>query len=150
MKKCLMLCLFGLSLGAFVGCGPTLYGAREVDANYTPRIVAKYGAEGDVPKGTRYALVQDGTKVAIFETLAGQPSRLIERRWQDGDGMHFVMWSPASAVEHFLVPPQPGAAAFRWIYPPGLFTIEKEGDIERPVPKIQFEAATKLTPIGAR
>jgi hypothetical protein len=75
---------------------------------------------------------------------------LIERRWEDGDGGHFAAWSPTTEAEHILVPARPGAIAFRWTYPPGLYTVEKQNGIERPVPKIPLEAVTKLTPIGAR
>jgi hypothetical protein len=150
MQKRLIVPLFGSLLGLVSACGPTINGAREIDANQLPRVVVEYHAEGEAPTGVRYALVQDGGKLAILKVLPGGTPLLIDRGWQDANGQHFVMWSRATEAEHILVPPQPGAPAFRWTYPPGLYTVKGEAQGQRPVPKVQFEAVTKLTPMGAK
>jgi hypothetical protein len=150
MQKWFITMLCGSLLGVGSACGPGLQGGRQAEANYAPKVVVEYRAEGDAPTGIRYALVREGDSLAILKVSPGAPPMLIDRRWQDSNGYHFVMWSPTTEAEHILVPPQPGAIAFRWTYPPGLYEVTKQNEIARPVPKIPLEAVTKLTPVGAR
>ena len=150
MRRILLLGLLGGALGTVSSCGAGLQGARVIQGGYAPQVVTEYRAEGDAPMGARYALIRDGEGVAMFRSLPGQQTVVISPCWRDRDGEHFVMWWPGTTAEEILVPPTPGAAAFRWTYPPGLYEVKSVSDIQRPVPKIPLEAVTKLTPVGVR
>jgi hypothetical protein len=142
----------GLALLAFVvtgGCSPTLNGARAVEAGYVPQTLVAYAAEGDTAAGAQYWLVKDTRGLAVYETTPGREAILIDARWRDGNGDHFVVWTAVGDAEYILVPLDHHAPAYRWVLPRGLYTIEKGPmGIQRPMPKIDLEASTKLTPRG--
>jgi hypothetical protein len=138
-----------LAFGAAGGCSPTLNGARIVQAGYVPQTLVAYGAQGDTASGSQYWLVKESRGLAIYETTPGRDAILIDARWRDGNGDHFVVWTEVGDAEYFLVPPDHRAPAYRWVFPRGLYTIVKgKNGIERPTPKIDLEANTKLVPRG--
>ncbi len=140
--------LIGLLLATAAACGPTWQGGRFVGAKFKPQVVVEYTAEGDAPEGVRYAVVRDGEGVALYRNVPGEGASVLPASWRDSDGDHFVMWTTFGAAEHVVVPTAPGAAAYRWSYPVGLYTVETRDGVIRPVPKIPLEAITKLTPAG--
>ena len=145
----LFLTLALLTFGVASGCSPTLNGARTVAEGYVPQTLVAYAAQGDTALGSQYWLVKDAHGLAIYETTPGKDAILIDARWRDGNGDHFVVWTDVGDAEYFLVPPDHHAPAYRWVFPRGLYTIEKGSNgVERPTPKIDLEASTKLTPRG--
>ena len=131
----------GLTALTAVGCVPALKGGHVVGPEFQPRVLVEYAAEGDAPPGTRYALVTNGATPAIYASVPGRAPTLIDQRWRDANGDHFVVWTDVGDAEHFLVPLAPGAPAYRWVYPRGLYNVPQGGGMSGPCPRSRWRRA---------
>ena len=141
---------YWLLIGCATGCAASLNGGRRVDDHYRPRVLVEYTPVGEEVSGTRYALIADGASLAMLEDIPGRDPIVIDESWKDSDGDHFVAWPIEGDAEHILIPSDRQAAAFRWVYPLGLYVVEARDKVELPVPKIELEAKTKLVPKGSK
>ena len=125
-------------------------GGRVVNRDYRPQVIVVYAADGEVAPGVRYSLVRQGARLAFFEQIGDGAGTILESHWTDTAGDHFAIWAtpvePGEAVE-VLVPTDRSQAAYRFVYPPGLYDVRNDNGVERPVPRVLIEASTQPRPV---
>jgi hypothetical protein len=136
---------------ALSGCAAMpIPGGQVVSRDYRPQVVVVYGADGEVAPGVRYALVQEGARLAFLEQTGDGAGTVLESHWTDVAGDHFAIWGtplePGDAVE-VVVPRDRTQPAYRFVYPPGLYDVRNDNGVARPVPKMLIEASTQLRPV---
>ncbi len=130
------------------GCASMfIQGGALVDKGYNPqKVLVSYKAEGTVPQGVEYQLVQTDKGEALFERSADGSGVLFLNRWQDEKGDHFAGWVSRSHGYEYLVPRDRSAKGQKFVYPAGFYTIKEIGGIERPVPVVQVDPVAVLVP----
>ncbi len=131
-----------------LGCAPTLMkGGSLVKAGYQAKeVIVSYRAEGIVPPGVKYLLIETGSGQAIFEKTADGSGALFETRWRDDKGDHFAAWVATSHGYEFIVPVDRTKEAKKFVYPAETYAIKEIGGISRPVPLNPVEPAARLIP----
>ncbi len=130
------------------GCASMfMKGGSLAPAGYQPpKVLVTYQAEGAVPPGVTYLLVQTEKGEAIFERSPDGSGALFETKWTDEKGDHFAGWVATSHAYEYVVPKDRRQAAKRFVYPAGYYTVQAVGGIERPVPAAAIEAVATLKP----
>ena len=122
-------------------------GGSLVPAGYQPqKVLVTYAAEGAVPQGASYLLVQAEKGEAMFERSADGSGALFETRWTDDKGDHFAGWVATIHAYEFVVPKDRKQAAKRYVYPAGFYTLQTVGGLERPVPVVAVDPVATLMP----
>lgn len=122
-------------------------GGSLAPAGYQPqKALVTYRAEGTVPPGISYLLVQTEKGEALFERSADGSGALFETRWTDDKGDHFAGWVATSHAYEFVVPKDRKQAAKRYVYPASFYTLQNIGGLERPVPVAAVDPVATLIP----
>jgi hypothetical protein len=139
-----IICLLFLGIGCasmFVG------GGSLAPAGYKPQsILVTYRAEGTVPAGVRYQLVQTEKGTAILERSPDGSGMLFQTVWRDDRGEHFAGWVSTSHGYEFLVPLDRTQPATKYVYPAGSYSVKEIDGISRPVPHKTTEPVARLLP----
>ena len=131
-----------------LGCASAfMKGGSLVRAGYqAKKVIVSYRAEGIVPQGVKYLLIETGTGQAIFEKSADGSGALFETRWRDDKGDHFAGWVATSHGYEFIVPVDRAKEAKRFVYPAKTYTVKEISGIWRPVPLSPVEPVARLIP----
>ena len=138
-----IICLF-----LVVGCASMFIGGGAlVPAGYKPQsVLVTYRAEGTVPAGVRYMLVQTEKGSAIFERSPDGSGTLFQTIWRDEQGDHFAGWVVTSHGYEFIVPLDRSKPAKKYVYPSGYYSVKEINGISRPVPATAMEPVAQLIP----
>jgi len=131
-----------------LGCASAfMKGGSLVKAGYqTKKVIVSYRAEGVVPQGVKYLLIETETGQAIFEKSPDGSGALFQTRWRDDKGDHFAGWVATSHGYEFIVPVDRAKEAKKFVYPAKTYTIKEIGGILRPVPLNPTEPVARLIP----
>ncbi|HUL22957.1 MAG TPA: hypothetical protein VLZ10_15985 [Thermodesulfobacteriota bacterium] len=131
-----------------LGCASAfMKGGSLVRAGYqAKKVIVSYRAEGIVPQGAKYLLIETGTGQAIFEKSADGSGALFETRWHDDKGDHFAGWVATSHGYEFIVPVDRKKEAKKFVYPAKTYTVKEISGIWRPVPLNPVEPVARLIP----
>ena len=122
-------------------------GGSLVKAGYqAKKVIVSYRAEGIVPQGVKYLLIETETGQAIFEKSPDGSGALFQTRWRDDKGDHFAGWVATSHGYEFIVPVDRTKEAKRFVYPAKTYTIKEIDGIARPVPLSPIEPVARLIP----
>jgi len=137
-----------LALALSTACASMfMKGGSLAPAGYQPqKVLVTYRAEGTVPQGISYLLIQTEKGEAMFERSADGSGALFETSWKDDKGDHFAGWVATSHAYEFVVPKDRKKAAKRFVYPAGFYTLQSFGDQERPVPVTSVDPVATLVP----
>jgi hypothetical protein len=131
------------------GCTASMFmkGGSLVSEGYKPQtVLVTYRAEGIVPAGVRYQLVQTEKGHAIFERSPDGSGTLFEIVWRDDRGEHFAGWVATSHGYEFIVPLDRSKPVVKYVYPKGSYSIKEIGGVSRPVPDTTVEPVARLIP----
>ena len=131
-----------------VGCASMfISGGSLVPAGFKPQnILITYRAEGTVPPGVGYQLVQTEKGTAILERSPDGSGTLFQTSWRDEQGEHFAGWVKTSHGYEFVVPLDRSKPAKKYVYPKGFYSIQEINGISRPVPTTTMEPVARLIP----
>lgn len=137
-----------LAVAFVAGCASMfMKGGSLAPAGYQPqKVLVTYTAEGTVPPGISYLLVQTEKGEALFERSADGSGALFETKWTDDKGDHFAGWVATSHAYEFVVPKDRKKVAKRYVYPAGFYTLQTVGEQERPVPVTAVDPVATLVP----
>jgi hypothetical protein len=140
--------VFFVILFFILGCASAfMKGGSLVKAGYqTKKVIVSYRAEGIVPQGVKYLLIETETGQAIFEKSPDGSGALFQTRWRDDKGDHFAGWVATSHGYEFIVPVDRTKEAKRFVYPAKTYTIKEIDGIARPVPLSPIEPVARLIP----
>jgi hypothetical protein len=144
--------LLSIITGFFIitGCASMfMKGGALAPKNYKPvKEIVAYRAEGTVPAGVQYFLVETDKGPAIFERSDADGSgALFLTRWKDDQGIHFAGWVAKSHGYEFIIPTDKNKEGKKYVYPVGTYRIKKIDGIERPVPNDpSIEPVARLIP----
>jgi hypothetical protein len=138
-----IICLFLVS-----GCASMfIAGGSLVPAGYKPQnILVTYRAEGTVPAGVRYLLVQTEKGPGILERSPDGSGTLFQTTWRDDQGDHFAGWVVTSHGYEFVVPLDRSKPAKKYVYPKGFYSTKEINGISRPVPTTAMDPVAQLIP----
>lgn len=143
----LMLCSGGCASMVFHG------GTFISNSSQAGEVLVEYKAEGIVPAGVTYALVQTEKGPAILERSDNGSGALVQNHWVDSAGDHFAAWVYAyGATEgchgfEFVVPTDRSRNALRYVYPQGSYVVQKVDGVDRPIPLSPAKPVTTLIPV---
>ena len=140
--------LFVMGLFLTVGCASMfISGGTLVPAGYKPQnVLVTYRAEGTVPPGAGYLLVQTEKGPAVWERSPDGSGTLFQTYWRDEQGEHFAGWVKTSHGYEFVVPLDRSKPAKKYVYPKGFYSIKEINGIDRPVPTTTLEPVARLIP----
>jgi hypothetical protein len=141
--------IFLLCLLVLYGCASMfMKGGELVKAGYKPqKILVTYKAEGTVPPGVEYLLIETEQGPAIFERSGDGSGTLFLTRWQDKQGDHFAGWVASSHGYEFVISrDKKGRKGKRYVYPAGTYEVKVIHGIERPVSIPIVEPVATLIP----
>ena len=146
MKKGGKIWIFGLAL--LFGCASMfMKGGDLAPRGYKPqKVLATYKAEGTVPQGVEYQLVETGKGQAIFERSPDGSGALFLTRWQDDKGDHYAGWVAKSHGYEFVMARDGTGKGEKYVYPAGYYTVKQVEGISRPVPVVKVDPVATLTP----
>jgi hypothetical protein len=145
-KQIAFFSFFVILLLAF-GCASAMKGGSLVKAGYQPKkLLISYRAEGIVPQGVRYLLIDTGRGEAIFERSPDGSGALMQTHWRDDKGDHYAGWVARSYGFEFIVPLDRTKEAKKFAYPAGTYEVKKIGGIWRPIPNKPVEPVARLIP----
>jgi hypothetical protein len=146
MKKADRMWLVGMMF--LFGCASMfMKGGDLVEKGYTPqKVLITYKAEGAVPQGVEYMLIETEKGQAIFERSPDGSGALFLTRWQDEKGDHFAGWVATSHGYEFVIPKDRTGKGEKYVYPAGYYQIKEIGGIQRPVPVVKIDPAAVLVP----
>jgi hypothetical protein len=121
-----------LVLGAMIllgwtGCshweGLVFQGGVLVDLSYQPKkILVSYRAEGRIPEGTKYFLVQtENGEEAVWERVEGSKGALLTAYRETDRGDHYSGWVVGQPAVEFIIPKDRKQNAERYEYPVGKY-----------------------------
>jgi hypothetical protein len=114
---------------------------------YTPKkVLVTYTAEGTVPQGVEYMLVETEKGPAVFERSGDGSGALFLTRWQDNEGDHFAGWVATSHGYEFVIPTDRTKKGKKYVYPKGMYEVKDIGGVERPVPVVKIDPVATLIP----
>ncbi len=144
MRKTVWIWLFGALL--LFGCASAfMKGGDLARRGYKPqKVLATYRAEGTVPQGVEYLLIETEKGPAIFERSPDGSGALFLTRWQDEKGDHYAGWVATSHGYEF-VKRQDGKVE-KYVYPKGYFTVKEIDGVRRPVPAVKLDPVATLIP----
>jgi len=130
------------------GCASMfMKGGELVSTEYKPKkILATYKAEGTVPPGVEYLLIDTDTGPAIFERSGDGSGTLFLTRWQDKQGDHYAGWVASSHAYEFVISKEKSRKGKRYVYPAGTYEVKEINGIERPVSIPLVDPVTTLIP----
>ena len=143
-KSCSVMIAFLL----VTGCAAMfIEGGSLVSAGYEPqKILVTYRAEGIVPPGVTYLLVESDRGPAIFERSEDGSGTLLRTHWRDQQGDHFAGWVVTSHGYEYIVPLDRSKPAKKFVYPKGYYSVKGIDGVSRPVPATQMDPVAKLIP----
>jgi hypothetical protein len=132
----------------FSGCASMfMRGGELVSSDYKPqKILVMYKAEGTVPPGIEYLLVETEKGPAIFERSSDGSGTLFLTRWQDKQGDHYAGWVAGSHAYEFVIAKDKSRKGKRYVYPAGTYEVKEIKGMERPVPASKVDPVTTLIP----
>ena len=147
LRQAALFTFLGILLLA-LGCASAfMKGGSLVRAGYQPKkVIVSYRAEGTVPQGVKYLLVDTGTGEAIFERSPDGSGALFQTHWRDEKGNHFAGWVAKSHGYEFIVPIDRKKEAKKFVYPKYTYEVKEIGGIWRPVPSAPIEPVARLIP----
>ena len=140
--------VFGFLALYVSGCASAfMKGGQLVGAGYQPqKLLITYKAEGTVPPGVVYQLVETERGEAIFEKSPDGSGTLFLLRWKDDAGDHFGGWVATSHGYEFVVPFDRKQNAKKYFYYAGTYRYEKFGEGGRLVPMAKTDPVATLIP----
>lgn len=129
--------LFSILIALLIlGCASMfMKGGTLVPKDYKiQKIIVSYRAEGIVPTGVKYFLIETEKGLAIFEQSGDGSGALFETHWIDDQGDHFAGWIATSHGYEFVIPSDRTKEGKKFVYPVKTYRVERIDAIERPVP----------------
>ena len=119
-----------------LGCASMfMKGGTLVPKDYEiPKTIVAYSAEGIVPEGVEYLLVETDQGMAIFERSTDGSGALFQTHWKDELGDHFAGWVLTGPAYEFIVPSDRSREARKYFYPKGSYSFKELNGVSRPVP----------------
>jgi len=135
-----------LAVGIAACASMFMKGGDLVDERYQPKkILVTYSAEGNVPAGVQYFLIETDKGPAIFERSQNGSGALFLTRWQDKDGDHYAGWVATSHGYEYVIAKRTGIVK-KYVYPKGYYSVKEVDGQERPVPDVPIDPVAKLIP----
>ncbi len=146
MKKANRVWLLGFLL--LFGCASMfMKGGDLAPRGYKPqKVLAAYKAEGAVPQGVEYLLIETEKGPAIFERSPDGSGALFLTRWKDERGDHFAGWVATSHGYEFVKLGDGSGKVEKYVYPKGYYSVKEIGGISRPVPVVKVDPVAMLIP----
>ena len=144
--------LLTIIIGCFIltGCASMFMkgGALAPKGYKIQKELVAYRAEGTVPAGVQYLLIETDKSQAIFERSDKDGSgALFLTRWTDDQGDHFAGWVAKSHGYEFVIPADRTKEGKKYVYPVGTYKIRTIDGIQRPVPNdLKTEPVARLIP----
>ena len=144
----LRIVILGLFVAFCLGCASAfMKGGKLMSAGYIPQnVIVSYKAEGTVPPGVVYQLVNTEWGEAMFEKSPDGSGALFLTRWQDIEGDHFGGWVATSHGYEFVVPLNRTQNAKKYVYVHGTYRYEETGGGGRLVPTVKVDPVATLIP----
>lgn len=112
---------------------------------YKPqKVLVTYKAEGTVPQGVEYQLIETDRGQAVFERSPDGSGALFLTRWHDERGDHFAGWVATSHGYEFVR--LGDGKVEKYVYPKGYYSVKEIGGIARPVPVVKVDPVATLIP----
>lgn len=148
MKKVNWMWIPGFVLLFGFGCASMfMKGGALVETGYNPqKVLVSYKAEGTVPQGVEYMLIETENGPAIFERSPDGSGVLFLTRWQDEKGDHFAGWVARSHGYEFVIPRDRTGKGEKYVYPAGYYEIKEVEGVLRPVPVVKLDPVAMLVP----
>jgi hypothetical protein len=122
-------------------------GGSLVPAGYKPEtVLVKYRAEGVVPAGAEYLLIQTERGPAILERGQDGSGTLFETHWKDSAGDHYAGWVATSHAYEYVISGNNRGPGKKYVYPKGYYSIQSIEGVSRPVPVVKIDAVATLIP----